>query len=86
MLKQRRSKSEYIEEVVRKTQLIVLCGVGPSFTVTCLKILKKWLGQIVEALVFVHKKQTIHRFLLLYISNVCVSVSLCLFIFCGLQL
>ncbi|XP_062514884.1 serine/threonine kinase-like domain-containing protein STKLD1 [Corticium candelabrum] len=39
VLKQRRSKSEYIEEV----------------------ILKKWLGQIVEALVFVHKKQTIHR-------------------------
>jgi probable inactive protein kinase-like protein SgK071 len=39
VLKQRRSKREYIEEV----------------------ILKKWLGQMLEALVFVHKKQTIHR-------------------------
>ncbi|RDD44451.1 Serine/threonine kinase-like domain-containing protein STKLD1 [Trichoplax sp. H2] len=39
VLKQKRQKNEYIEEL----------------------ILKKWIGQMIEALVFVHKKQVIHR-------------------------
>lgn len=39
VLKQRRSKQEFIEE----------------------KILKKWLGQIVQALTFVHRHKVIHR-------------------------
>ncbi|EDV28030.1 uncharacterized protein TRIADDRAFT_63635 [Trichoplax adhaerens] len=40
VLKQKRQKNEYIEEL----------------------ILKKWIGQMIEALVFVHKKQVIHSY------------------------